>query len=383
MLELYKNLMNLCESSEVAKFFYKDFTGPMDGKFRVFSYHYASYSEWLKPDALECRGIMFEMDGDTPIRIASRPMEKFFNLNENPLTMGIDISDVEYIMDKADGSLVSSYVDDGYLYLKSKTSLYSDQARQASALLNSEEYSSLHQVILELALDGYTVNMEFVSPNNRVVLAYQEPQLFVLNVRDNATGEYVKYDDLYANAKIRPYLISAYGISDPTTWVEGVRELEGVEGYIAVLNTGQRFKVKTEWYSALHHTKDSITSNERLFASVVSANSDDLRSLFAGDEYAIKKISAFEQAYLDYLGKSLELCQSFYDEYRGRARKDYAIAAQKATVNQRHLFGVIMNMYEGTVDVDKLLKDLERVFLKYWAGYVPKEYEKEIELSEE
>ncbi len=86
-----------------------------------------------------------------------------------------------------------------------------------------------------------------------------------------------------------------------------------------------------------------------------------MRSLFAGDEYAIKKISAFEQAYLDYLGKSLELCQSFYDEYRGRARKDYAIAAQKATVNQRHLFGVIMNMYEGTVDVDKLLKDLKVV----------------------
>jgi RNA ligase len=42
-----------------------------------------------------------------------------------------------------------------------------------------------------------------------------------------------------------------------------------------------------------------------------------------------------------------------------------------------------MNMYEGTVDVDKLLKDLEKVFLKYWAGYVPKEYEKEIEISEE
>ncbi len=79
--------------------------------------------------AQKFRGIMFEMDGDTPIRIASRPMEKFFNLNENPMTMGIDISDVEYIMDKADGSLVSSYVDDGYLYLKSKTSLYSDQVR--------------------------------------------------------------------------------------------------------------------------------------------------------------------------------------------------------------------------------------------------------------
>lgn len=383
MLELYNNLISLCESSEVSKFFYKDFNGPMDGKFRIFSYHYASYSDWLKPDALECRGIMFEMGENGPVRVAARPMEKFFNLDENPLSMGINIADVTYIMDKADGSLVSSYVDDGYLYLKSKTSLYSDQARQAAALIHSEEYAPLAVVVTELALDGYTVNMEFVSPDNRVVLAYQEPALFVLNVRNNETGEYVEYDELYANASIRPYLIGAYGISDTKTWVEGVRELEGVEGYIAVLKSGQRFKLKTAWYSALHHTKDSITSNERLFASVVSANSDDLRSLFAGDEYAIQKISAFEQAYLDYLGKSLELCQSFYDEYRGRARKDYAIAAQKATVNQRHLFGVIMNMYEGKMDVDSLMKNLETVFLKHWANFVPKAYEQEIEISEE
>lgn len=383
MLELYKNLMNLCESSEVAKFFYKDFTGPMDGKFRVFSYHYASYSEWLKPDALECRGIMFEMDENGPIRIAARPMEKFFNLNENPLAMGINIEDVQYTMDKADGSLVSSYLDGGYLYLKSKTSLYSEQARAASVLLNSEEYSALCEVVKMLAEDGFTVNMEYVSPDNRVVLAYQEPALFVLNVRNNETGEYVDYDDLYANASIRPFLINAYGISDPKTWVENVRELEGVEGYIAVLKSGQRFKLKTAWYSALHHTKDSITSNERLFASVVSANSDDLRSLFAGDDYAIAKISAFEKAYLNYLSESLVLCQDFYNEYRGRDRKDYAIAGQKATINQKHLFAVIMKMYTGTVDADKLLKCLEEVFLKYWDLYVPKEYEKEIEISEE
>lgn len=154
MLELYNNLISLCESSEVSKFFYKDFNGPMDGKFRIFSYHYASYSDWLKPDALECRGIMFEMGENGPVRVAARPMEKFFNLDENPLSMGINIADVTYIMDKADGSLVSSYVDDGYLYLKSKTSLYSDQARQAAALIHSEEYAPLAVVVTELALDG-------------------------------------------------------------------------------------------------------------------------------------------------------------------------------------------------------------------------------------
>ncbi|WP_333997418.1 RNA ligase, partial [Pseudomonas aeruginosa] len=68
------------------KFFYKDFTSPFGTQFRIFSYNFASYTDWCLDDALECRGIMFEIDENGPVRIASRPMEKFFNLNETPFT---------------------------------------------------------------------------------------------------------------------------------------------------------------------------------------------------------------------------------------------------------------------------------------------------------
>lgn len=384
--ELYNNLMALVSSSDISKFFYKDLNGPQGGIFRVFSYHYASYSDWLKPDAKECRGIVFEMKDEQPVRIACRPMEKFFNLNENPLTMNLNLDNIEYAQDKADGSLVSSYIDGTDVYLKSKTSFFSEQAMAANKLLNLPENEELKRLVYEGAKEGLTFNFEYVSPENRIVLPYQEERLILLNVRitgNSRDGEYVEYTDLVQNSVLQPFLVKAYMVENPTQWIQGVRDSEGIEGYVVRMKDGQFFKIKTNWYCALHHTKDSITNNGRLYASIVAGAGDDLRGMFSGDEYAIAKISAFEQSYINYLSESLTLCQNFYNEYRGRDRKDYALAGQKATFNQKHLFAVIMKMYAGTMDADKLLKSLEDVFLKYWELYVPKAYEKEISISEE
>lgn len=83
MEKLFDQLMKLCEDPNgKAKFFFKDDVTGMQTPIRVFSYHIANYSDWILPGALECRGIMFEMDGEKPVRIMSRPMEKFFNVGE-------------------------------------------------------------------------------------------------------------------------------------------------------------------------------------------------------------------------------------------------------------------------------------------------------------
>ena len=37
----------------------------------------------------------------------------------------------------------------------------------------------------ELAEDGFTANFEFVAPTNRIVLAYQEMKIILLNIREN------------------------------------------------------------------------------------------------------------------------------------------------------------------------------------------------------
>lgn len=59
--ELYTNLMSLVASNEA--FYYVDHV-LNSCIYRVFTYRLASYTDFLEPDALECRGHMFRLDLD-------------------------------------------------------------------------------------------------------------------------------------------------------------------------------------------------------------------------------------------------------------------------------------------------------------------------------
>ncbi|AUM58399.1 RNA ligase and tail fiber protein attachment catalyst [Proteus phage phiP4-3] len=372
-MKLFDNLMALCEYDRT-KFFYNDVNLSIDKKGRIFNYNYASYSDWLLPDALECRGIMFELDKDNnPVKVLSRPMEKFFNLNENPMTMDLDLSKVEYLMDKADGSLISSYLVDGFVYLKSKGSISSEQALEACKLINSEMYSEVRKVIKDNP--EYTFNFEYVAPTNRIVLKYSEPALILLNARHNETGEYIDYDSLKAIKELRPILVTRYEPEEG--WVERVYESQGIEGVVAQMSDGTKFKVKSHAYVSLHRTKDSITSNEDLFKAIVEGTSDDLKSLFANDQESLEKIKAFEEVYTQAIHDQVESVKMVYEANLGKDRKDYAINGQtefnKAGVPQ--VFSAYMKMYNG-FDYDVLLSCLNDLFVKYYTFFIPEVYKK-------
>lgn len=375
---LYNRLMKLCaEEDKTAKFFFKDQTTSMGTDVRVFSYHIASYSDWLLPGAIECRGIMFEMLDGKPVRIMARPMEKFFNYMENPITMGLDLNQIEFFMQKEDGSLVSTYYDNGYVFLKSKTSLHSDQAVGASALLNSTpDYTVLRERVLELAAAGFTCNFEYVGPYNRIVLPYDTTKLVLLNVRDNITGEYVDMDMLFKDAALRPFMVSVFEApEDPIKWVSDVREMTGIEGYVIKM-PDKYFKLKTNWYVSMHHTKDSINSNERLFEAIANSCSDDLRGMFVDDLQALDKIADFEEAFFKAIELEYALVISTVTQLAGKDRKAFAASAQEvlAKADARHLFGIVMHQFVG-INHEDVIQCVQALFLKNYKNYVPKKYQ--------
>jgi T4 RnlA family RNA ligase len=81
--KLYDDLMRLCQNNE-AFFFTDQIIASIT--YRIFNYRLASYTDWLAPHALECRGITFIVEGEgytaVPKFLASWPFEKFFNLHE-------------------------------------------------------------------------------------------------------------------------------------------------------------------------------------------------------------------------------------------------------------------------------------------------------------
>ena len=131
------------------------------------------------------------------LQLMSLPMSKFFNVNENPMTMDLDFSKTSMIMDKMDGSLMTTYLLENQLYLKSKTALASDQAIAAMELFNHDEHAALYNYLTYMEHAGYSVSLEFTSPKFRIVLGYQDSNLTVLCARDKSNGEYVSYEQLY------------------------------------------------------------------------------------------------------------------------------------------------------------------------------------------
>lgn len=354
---LYTNLIQLVQHNEA--FYYQDFY--LDNKtYRIFNYRLASYTDFLKPDALECRGVTFEVEsqGSDPlvlnaVRLVSLPMSKFFNLNENPSTMNLDLTEVTHVELKADGSLISTYIHNGQLRLKSKGSLFSDQAIDAMKWLNQHEQEHFRFFLEITAWTGYTVNMEWTAPNNRIVIGYVEPRLTVLNVRRNEDGTYVSRDSI--SSEFLKYWIDVITINDPVSFVNSIPDVKGVEGYILTFKNGLRAKCKGEWYLSQHRAKDSINSDRRLFETVLDEAADDLRSLFFDDPLVLQRIDDMESKVKPIYNHVVSIVQTFYDDNKHLDRKSYAIKGQN-DVSQLY-FGLVMSKYLGKdVDVKQFMK---------------------------
>jgi len=396
--KIYDDLMQLVENNEA--FYYVDqhifdgLSSSIDTVYRIFLYRLASYTDFLNPSALECRGITFEVTEEgknaQPIRLAAMPMEKFFNLHENPFTMDLDLSAVESVMLKADGSLISAFKHNGYLRLKTKGSLWSDQAMAAMGWLHDHENQPLLNEITLLVNHGFTVNMEWCAPDNRIVINYQEPKLVILNIRNNEDGSYVRYPDRVDEGfvEIHKHWIELEQPKDINEFVKQIPSMKDVEGYVVCISSGQphaktqlangdccigiqHVKIKTEWYLTQHRAKDSIDSPRRLFEAVLEEATDDLKSLFHDNPYVLNKIDEMEKFVEVRYNHLVDTVERFYERNKGLERKEYAILGQQEM--DRMQFGLAMMKY---LDKPVSYKDAMK---KAWKHYGLKDAVKEEE----
>lgn len=371
--DLYRNLMALCHEGQEA-FYYVDQS--MDGElYRIFLYRLASFTEFQQPGALECRGHTFRIDFDgNPLELASMPMNKFFNHGENPFVMGLDLSTIVHVMDKLDGSLISTVKAlNGDFFLKSKGSFYSEQARAAQKLLCTKEYNMLFTFCRMMVEGGYTVNMEYMAPDNRIVIGYMKPTLKVLNVRSNETGQYMETRTI--ESMLTPeFIVASHPIpEDGDAWLKSVyTSQDDIEGFVARLACGTWFKVKTEKYCALHHTKDSITIPRRLFEACVNGGADDLRAMFATDAVAVMQIDQMDEKVRKIYNRLHMNVHGFYNTHKRaydeteNPKKYYALAAQQCPFLQEDgTFSLAMNLYIGRATEDDVKEFMIKNYKKF------------------
>jgi len=349
-LNMWNQSMRLVDMLE--SFYYADRF--LDGKwFRIFNYRLASYTDFMEPGGLELRGHTFEIDREgedaTPIRLASNYFPKFFNYRENPSTMDLDLTKVREIAHKMDGSLISTFTVNGFddLRLKTKGSLDSEQCIDAMNWLNQDENYSFKRELIGAERLGYTVMMEWIAPNNRIVIGYEEPKLVVLGVRSYQDGSYVFFEDV--DIDVFPEIIMRWTkieqVSNSSEFLASVPDMTGIEGFVCRMEDGTLFKLKCSAYVALHHSKDSINSPRRLFEAVLEEASDDLRSLFYDDPLAIKMIEDMEAFVEVKYNHLVDTVERFYERNKHLERKDYAILGREELDSM--FFGLAMNRYIG------------------------------------
>jgi hypothetical protein len=72
------------------------------------------------------------------------------------------------------------------------------QSMNQSTLENKSknENENFRNQLERVASAGYTINMEWTSPKNQIVIPYMATNLNVLNIRSHETGGYVHMEDL-------------------------------------------------------------------------------------------------------------------------------------------------------------------------------------------
>ena len=218
----------------------------------------------------ECRGLKFDKNGD----IIARPLHKFFNLNERLETQNsvLDFGKPHRVLDKLDGTMVHGCILNGELVLMTRKGV-TEHALRAFELLTEGQKKHLKICCYR----GYTPILEYIGPENQIVLFYEEPKLIWLAVRNIITGEYNRdYDTGFFEY---PY---EYDYHDVQTLVERTRDLKDKEGVVVVWDDGFRIKIKADEYVEKHKHTVGVSREIDYLHAIFDDTIDDILPLKSG-----------------------------------------------------------------------------------------------------
>ena len=264
----------------------------------------------------ECRGLIFDRDGN----LMSRPLHKFFNVNEREETQThvVDMSQPHVIMEKMDGSMIRPIVVNGCLRLATKMGVTS-VAMDAEAWLAAQD-RRLKEWLRTMVDLGLTPLFEWVSPFNQIVLAYEAADLVYLGTRDNVTGEYAMDISCPFNT------VTQYGsvAGNLVDYIARQRGAEGREGDIIRFADGHMCKIKNDWYVRIHKTVDRIVFDRNIVNLILNEEVDDVVPMLP--KVQADRVRDFERRFAERLHNTVEKYDRYWNTVvaSGLDRKRYA-----------------------------------------------------------
>lgn len=308
--------------------------GPLGSK--VVCYQFQDNHTFDNAFAAECRGLVFDRDGN----IAARPLHKFFNIGERPGTEP-DLSTAVRVMDKRDGSMVHTVWLDGQLLLKSKKVFKNAQTDMAWEWLRRPENEGALRMCEEYAAMGATVIFELTSPDNRIVVGYQSTEMRLLHIRDNVTGEYWPRHFLHIGARTYGVETVDYVKAMPEHAIDCLAAMKDREGFVFQFANGDMVKAKCPWYLNLHRTL-SFTRERDIAEAALEERLDDIKSALTTTGASLDAVNAIESKVKAHLVEAQRLVDATMAAAQGLDRKSFALQYK----GHEH-FGMLMAAFTG------------------------------------
>lgn len=228
------------------------------------------------------RGTAFDNETGEIIRLG---YHKFKNIGEEPSKDSLlNFSDSHIITRKLDGScLFPIKTKDGFVW--GTRAGVTDTSKLVDKFLEDhplkEDYSNFVNSCLDVE---HTPIFEYMSPENRVVIAYSERELVLTGMRCMKTGEYILHGNLkYIAEFCRIPIVHAYESIKPedySNFVKSVSDLHNDEGVVIRFESGNMnhhmVKLKSEEYVKLHKAVDQLKWTHDVIQLIVSGLIDDV-----------------------------------------------------------------------------------------------------------
>lgn len=356
LTDLFEGLNKLCAETEAFYFSEQEYSENIT--IRSYTYRLASWSDFKLPYAKQCRGTAFAYNKETKEwSLFCRAYPKFFNLGEGvPTEEYIAANTPVTSFEKLDGSLILFGLIDGKVVAKSKTSINSDHAKQANALIadNQPLYDYLYSIIGA----GETPVLELVGPEFKIVLNYEKTELILLGFVNHTTGT------VRTSENTRDNIINTLGIRKAfdykLSWEELVTIQETskphIEGFVVLCDNDEFVKVKVQSYVNLHHLKDDINNLTNLIPLILEDSLDDIMGQFQDDQVTLDYISEVQEKIAHKFNHLVveykELRGNYFNKFQ-EDRKEFAIK-----YNTHPLFGYVMKKLTTSFrDIEKTAED--------------------------
>jgi RNA ligase len=308
----------------------------------IICYMFVDNKTFDSAQAMECRGIAFDQSG----RVVSRPLHKFFNLNERGFLAEHLIAgdDIHAVFEKLDGSMIATAWIDGKLHWRSKKDFNSEVVKLTKKFLAKPENKHIEDFATEIAKHDYTAIFELTHPEARIVVEQSEPQLRLLHIRDNETGEYLMINpNHWIHEAIETYKIPVVPRYEMTMeeLIKSLENMEGREGYVVQFKNGDMIKIKCDWYTRIHRSISYMRERD-IARLALHGELDDVKANLVAAGADLTEVNEVETRLKSELVVIYNDVDKLYEADKGLSRKEYALKHQK-----NMCFGLLMSRYLG------------------------------------